>query len=80
MIYYFIAIKNKIGLGRQYCLIDCLFAAMTTQFIGGARLLETTIGLDYRTSLLIFAVTVGLYTFIGGFRAAVVLTDAIQGL
>lgn len=59
-------------------LLIAFFAAMTTQFIGGARLLETTIGLDYRMSLLIFALTVGLYTFIGGFRA-VVLTDAIQG-
>ncbi|MFC0308958.1 sodium/pantothenate symporter [Gallibacterium trehalosifermentans] len=59
-------------------LLFAFFAAMTVQFIGGARLLETTIGLNYTQALLIFAVTVGLYTFIGGFRA-VVLTDAIQG-
>lgn len=59
-------------------LLLTFFAAMTVQFIGGARLLETTIGLNYTQALLIFAVTVGLYTFIGGFRA-VVLTDAIQG-
>ncbi|HBO37074.1 MAG TPA: sodium/panthothenate symporter, partial [Pasteurellaceae bacterium] len=59
-------------------LLIAFFAAMTTQFIGGARLLETTVGIGYTQSLLIFAVTVGLYTFIGGFRA-VVLTDAIQG-
>ena len=54
------------------------FAAMTVQFIGGARLLETTIGISYTQALLIFAITVGIYTFIGGFRA-VVLTDTIQG-
>ncbi len=59
-------------------LLIAFFAAMTTQFIGGARLLETTIGISYTKSLLIFALTVGLYTFIGGFRA-VVLTDTIQG-
>lgn len=59
-------------------LLISFFAAMTVQFIGGARLLETTIGLEYRQALLIFAITVGLYTFIGGFRA-VVLTDVIQG-
>ncbi|MGF7452793.1 sodium/pantothenate symporter [Pasteurella bettyae] len=59
-------------------LLIAFFAAMTTQFIGGGRLLETTIGIDYTQSLLIFAITVGLYTFIGGFRA-VVLTDTIQG-
>ncbi|MCW9717183.1 MULTISPECIES: sodium/pantothenate symporter [unclassified Avibacterium] len=59
-------------------LLIAFFAAMTVQFIGGARLLETTIGISYTNALLIFAVTVGLYTFIGGFRA-VVLTDTIQG-
>lgn len=59
-------------------LLIAFFAAMTTQFIGGARLLETTIGINYTHSLLIFALTVGLYTFVGGFRA-VVLTDTIQG-
>lgn len=59
-------------------LLIAFFAAMTVQFIGGARLLESTIGIDYRTALFIFALTVGIYTFIGGFRA-VVLTDTIQG-
>lgn len=59
-------------------LLIAFFAAMTVQFIGGARLLETTIGISYTSALLIFALTVGIYTFIGGFRA-VVLTDTIQG-
>ena len=59
-------------------LLLAFFAAMTVQFIGGARLLETTIGISYTSALLIFALTVGIYTFIGGFRA-VVLTDTIQG-
>ncbi|PJG82833.1 sodium/pantothenate symporter [Caviibacterium pharyngocola] len=61
-----------------FALLIAFFAAMTVQFIGGARLLETTIGIGYTQALLIFALTVGLYTFIGGFRA-VVLTDTIQG-
>lgn len=61
-----------------FALLVAFFAAMMTQFIGGARLLETTIGISYTQALLIFALTVGLYTFIGGFRA-VVLTDTIQG-
>lgn len=59
-------------------LLIAFFAAMMAQFIGGARLLETTIGISYTQALLIFAATVGIYTFIGGFRA-VVLTDTIQG-
>lgn len=61
-----------------FALLIAFFAAMTVQFIGGARLLETTVGINYTTALLIFALTVGFYTFIGGFRA-VVLTDTIQG-
>lgn len=60
-------------------LLLSFFAMMTVQFIGAGRLLETTLGISYGTAVIIFAVTVGIYTFIGGFRA-VVLTDTIQGL
>lgn len=60
-------------------LLLSFFAMMTVQFIGAGRLLETTLGLPYQSSVLIFALTVGIYTFIGGFRA-VVLTDTIQGM
>lgn len=62
-----------------FALLLSFFAMMTVQFIGAGRLLETTLGLPYQTSVIIFAVTVGIYTFIGGFRA-VVMTDTIQGL
>lgn len=62
-----------------FSLLLSFFAMMTVQFIGAGRLLETTLGLPYNTAIIIFAITVGLYTFIGGFRA-VVLTDTIQGL
>lgn len=60
-------------------LLLSFFAMMMVQFIGAGRLLETTLGISYTASILIFALTVGVYTFIGGFRA-VVLTDTIQGL
>lgn len=60
-------------------LLLSFFAMMAVQFIGAGRLLETTLGISYTHSVLIFALTVGVYTFIGGFRA-VVLTDTIQGL
>lgn len=60
-------------------LLLSFFAMMTVQFIGAGRLLETTLSVPYQTAVIIFAVTVGIYTFIGGFRA-VVLTDTIQGL
>lgn len=54
-------------------------AAMVAQFIGGARLFEGVTGLSYNTGLIIFAITVIIYTTIGGFRA-VALTDAVQGV
>lgn len=62
-----------------FALLLSFFAMMAVQFIGAGRLLETTLGIPYQTAVIIFAITVGLYTFIGGFRA-VVLTDTIQGL
>lgn len=62
-----------------FALLLSFFAMMTVQFIGAGRLLETTLGISYRSAVLLFACTVGIYTFIGGFRA-VVLTDTIQGL
>lgn len=54
-------------------------SAMTAQFIGGARLFETIMGIPYLWGLAIFAGTVVLYTTVGGFRA-VALTDALQGI
>lgn len=53
--------------------------AMTVQFIGGARLLETAAGIPYDTGLLIFGVSIALYTAYGGFRASV-LNDTMQGM
>lgn len=61
-----------------FALLLSFFAMMTVQFIGAGRLLETTLGISYQSAIILFAVTVGLYTFIGGFRA-VVLTDTVQG-
>ncbi|MDR0587859.1 MAG: sodium/pantothenate symporter [Burkholderiales bacterium] len=60
-------------------LLIAFFAAMTVQFIGGARLLETATGVPYGVGLLIFAGTVAVYTALGGFRGSV-LNDAIQGV
>ncbi|AUI87222.1 sodium/panthothenate symporter [Vibrio azureus] len=60
-------------------LLLAFFATMVVQFIGGARLLQTVTGLSYTQGLMIFSLTVGLYTTIGGFRA-VVMTDTLQGI
>ncbi|CCQ95134.1 pantothenate:sodium symporter [[Clostridium] ultunense Esp] len=54
-------------------------AAMAAQWIGAARLLQGSTGIPYLTSLIFFAITVIIYTTIGGYRA-VVLTDTLQGV
>ncbi|OLS37006.1 sodium/panthothenate symporter [Alkalihalophilus pseudofirmus] len=60
-------------------IIIFLFSAMTAQWVGGARLIESLTGLNYTSALFIFAVAVLVYVVIGGFRA-VALTDTIQGV
>lgn len=60
-------------------LLVAFIGAMTVQFIGGARLLESAAGIPYDVGLLIFGVTIALYTAFGGFRASV-LNDAMQGV
>lgn len=56
-----------------------LFSAMSAQWIGGGRLIESLTGLSYIASLFIFSISVLVYVIIGGFRA-IALTDAIQGV
>lgn len=70
--------SNAIVLLSAVAIIIFLFAAMTAQWVGGARLIESLTGLNYRGALIIFAVAVLVYVIIGGF-AAVALTDALQG-
>ncbi len=60
-------------------LLVAFVGAIAVQFIGGARLLESAAGIKYETGLLIFGVSIALYTAFGGFRASV-LNDTMQGL
>ncbi|MFC4559529.1 sodium/pantothenate symporter [Virgibacillus kekensis] len=61
-----------------FSIIIFLFSAMAAQWIGGARLIESLVGISYTSALFIFALSVLIYVTIGGFRA-VALTDAVQG-
>lgn len=56
-----------------------LFSAMSAQWIGGGRLIQSLTGLPYFASLIIFSVSILIYVVIGGFRS-IALTDAIQGI
>ena len=54
-------------------------ASMLAQFIGGGRVFQAVTGYPYEIGLVLFGITVILYTSVGGFRA-VALTDAVQGM
>lgn len=60
-------------------IIFFFIAAMSAQWIGAARLIEGSVGISYQAALVFFAITVLIYTTIGGFRA-VALTDSLQGI
>lgn len=60
-------------------IVVAFIGAMTVQFIGGARLLESSVGIPYSYGLLIFGIGTVIYTAFGGFRAGI-LNDAFQGL
>ena len=49
---------------------------MTAQFVGGAKLFSAVTGYSYEAGLILFGLTVVIYTSIGGFRA-VALTDTL---
>lgn len=60
-------------------MVAFFIAQMISQFTGGATLIQSITGLDYKYALFIFAGVVILYTAFGGFTA-VAVTDTIQGL
>lgn len=65
-------------LSAAFSIVVFLFSAMAAQWVGGARLIESLVKIEYESALFIFALSVLLYVIIGGFRA-VALTDAVQG-
>lgn len=71
--------SDTVVIFASIALLVFFMASMLAQFIGGARLFESITGYSYQTGLIIFGLTVIIYTTIGGFRA-VVLTDMIQGI
>ncbi len=71
--------SDALVIATSILLVIFFIAQMVAQFTGGATLVQSVTGIDYRFSLLIFALVVVAYTAVGGFTA-VVVTDAIQGI
>ena len=60
-------------------IIFFLIAAMSAQWIGAARLLEGSTGINYTIALVFFGVTVVAHTAIGGYKG-VALNGMMQGI
>ena len=71
--------KKKILLGISSVVIVVFFLVYTASALAsGGKLFNTVFGVDYHIALLIGAVVILVYTFLGGFLA-VCTTDFIQG-
>lgn len=71
--------KKKILLGVSSAIIVIFFLVYTASALAsGGKLFNSVFGLDYHIALLIGAVVILIYTFLGGFLA-VCTTDFIQG-
>lgn len=70
--------SKSVGIIAALSIIIFLFASMSAQWVGGARLIESIAGISYKNALIIFTVSVVVYVVVGGFRA-VAITDAVLG-
>lgn len=71
--------SNAVVILASLSIIFFITAAMAAQWIGAARLLQGSTGLDYKVALFFFGITVVVHTAIGGYRG-VVLNDTLQGI
>jgi sodium/pantothenate symporter len=53
--------SRKVVIFSSLALLLAFFGTMVVQFVGGARLLQTVLGISYQNGLLLFACTVGIY-------------------
>ncbi|MDO4976181.1 MAG: sodium/proline symporter PutP [Eubacteriales bacterium] len=72
--------EKKILLGVSSAIIVIFFLVYTASALAsGGKLFNTVFGVDYHVALLIGAVVILVYTFLGGFLA-VCTTDFVQGM
>ena len=71
--------SETLGVLASVLIIIFQSAFMLAQFKAGGLIMNTLFGFSYETGLIIFSLSVILYTSVGGFRA-VVWTDVMQGI
>lgn len=75
----YVRYKSKFIVGLASLIIVVFFiVSIVVQLIGAAKLLQGTLGIEYRLSLIIFTCVIALYTVIGNFKN-LAYTDVIQG-
>lgn len=62
-----------------FAMVSFLLAAMSGQWIGGAKLLTALLGLDYKLSILLISVIILFCVVFGGLKN-ILITDMIQGM
>jgi len=70
--------SNFLQYGTSVIILASMPLYSSAVLIGGSRFIETTLGIDYTTALLGFALITALYVVFGGILA-VMYTDAFQG-
>jgi sodium/pantothenate symporter len=71
--------SKAIGMISGVAILILYTAYVVAQYIAGARVIEAVLGVPYLWGVFGFAITVGLYTVYGGFRA-VAWTDSFQAM
>lgn len=71
--------SRTVGVLSAAMIVLLYLAYMVAQYAAGARVLEAVVGIPYHWGVIGFALSVGLYTAYGGFRA-VAWTDSFQAM
>ncbi len=71
--------SHAVGVTYSVVILVTTSVYLVAQFVAGARILENLLETSYAMGLLMFAVSVVVYTTFGGFRA-VAWTDTLQGI
>lgn len=78
-ILYEIFKSKKIVWIGSISLIIAFFNSMLVQFISASRLIESTINIPYKISLIIFSTIIIIHTILGGFKGSI-FVDVLHGL
>lgn len=71
--------SNLLAYISIFAMVIFLLAAMSGQWIGGAKLISTLLGIEYKIGIVIISVIILFCVILGGLRS-ILITDVIQGI